>query len=311
MIDSDLKIINKNFLKRMLDALINADFVLPNYKRTRFEGNVTNHFVYPMLYLTYGKLIRQPIAGDYAFNKKFLNSISLDTLKSSKIFLEYGIDLFLLDWALKNNFRIQSFYAGIKNHSPSYEKTERIFINVFKAWKMLYKDNLVLENLAHPEKYFKSITFKGTQFINFRKTSVENNLPEFLYLFNDTAAIDPWTQKINVHADNLCIRTSEIEPEIKQVCFVKCINIQKLIVKNATTFGNQFKLYQNLSMHIRGAAATLHDKDGFQIGYSKSLETKKTDNNKRKIIEKINNLENFTSLTGKINDIMNYVDKEM
>lgn len=152
--------------------------------------------------------------------------------------------------------------------------------------------------------------FKGTQFINFRKTSVENNLPEFLYLFNDPT-INPWTQKINVHADDIGIKTSKEETELKKVYFVHCLNGQELNVKPATTFGNQFKLYQNLSMHIRGAAASLHDRKGFQIGYSRSLETKKTDNNRRKVINTMNNLQDFSLLTGSMNDIINYIEKEM
>ena len=178
MIDSDLKTIDNNFIKKMLKALTNADFVLPNYKRTRFEGNVTNHFVYPMLYLTYGKLLRQPIAGDYAFSKKFLNSIPLGELECNEDYLKYGIDLFLLDWALKNNFKIKTIYGGKKDHSPSYDKTEKIFIDVFKTWISLHKNNFILNKINLPQKYFKSINSnKKCNFIDFKL----KNIKDFLY----------------------------------------------------------------------------------------------------------------------------------
>lgn len=152
--------------------------------------------------------------------------------------------------------------------------------------------------------------FKGTQFINFRKVSVDKNLPEFSYLF-DNRSVDAWASKITVLAEDVGIQTTNEKALLKNIYFVKCLDIESFKNKSAVTFGNQFKLYQNLSMHIRGVAASIHDKNGFQIGYNRSLETKITDKNKNEVIKKINELEHFSLLTGSINDIIKHIEKEM
>lgn len=62
MIDSDTKSFKKTWIKKIIKLLENKnDFVIPLYKRTKFEGNVTNHFIVPLLYALYGVKIRQPI----------------------------------------------------------------------------------------------------------------------------------------------------------------------------------------------------------------------------------------------------------
>lgn len=173
MLDSDLYSINKDFIKNMITSLDNFDFIIPNYKRSRFEGNVTNHFVYPMILLKYNKNIRQPIAGDYAFNKKYLNSINLKLLKKDKHILKYGIDLFLVDYALKNNYDIGFVYGGEKKHAPSYMRTTKIFLDVFKTWKCLNKKVKAIELVNFENSSFCSVIDEN--YCNFLDYMIEKN----------------------------------------------------------------------------------------------------------------------------------------
>lgn len=62
MIDSDVISLKKDCIKMMINTLEKGnDFVIPLYKRKRFEGNTTNHFIVPLIYSLYGIKIRQPI----------------------------------------------------------------------------------------------------------------------------------------------------------------------------------------------------------------------------------------------------------
>jgi len=78
MLDADLKSIKVDWIEKLISPIIRrkCDFVWPLYERSRFEGSTTNHFAYPIIYTLSGRDIRQPIAGDFAFSKKFVKKIS-------------------------------------------------------------------------------------------------------------------------------------------------------------------------------------------------------------------------------------------
>ena len=169
MFDSDLRKLKRGSIKRMLYKLKNGcDFVIPNYKRTRFEGNVTNHFVYPLIAIKYNKLVRQPIAGDYAFNLNIIKSLPLNEIQEDECLLTYGIDLFLVDTAIKNNFKIGFVEMGNKVHSESFLKTETIFLQVFNTWKHLSS-----------VEYNASLNFRKKNFISINRVK---NCPFFFFL---------------------------------------------------------------------------------------------------------------------------------
>lgn len=71
-IDSDIISATSDWVIKLIKPLINndADYVTPIYEHSRFEGSSTNHFTYPLVYAFMGNVIRQPIAGDFAFTKK-------------------------------------------------------------------------------------------------------------------------------------------------------------------------------------------------------------------------------------------------
>ena len=87
---------NDNWIHTFLDKLINEKFnyVVPSYKRSRFEGSTTNQFAYPILYALTGKRIRQPIGGDFAFDKNYIDYIIKQPYNDS--IKKYGIDIYIL-----------------------------------------------------------------------------------------------------------------------------------------------------------------------------------------------------------------------
>lgn len=117
MFDSDLVSFNKKWIKKMLKKIKKCDMVLPLYERKRDEGNVTNHFVLPVLIRKYGINFRQPIGGDYAFNKQTIENLYIN----SKMILEnsfikgYGIDIFLVLTTIYANKKILEVNLGKKS----------------------------------------------------------------------------------------------------------------------------------------------------------------------------------------------------
>ena len=129
-IDADITTLTEKWPKLLLDPIVKdrADFVAPIYTRNRYEGNTTNHFCLPLLYAWFGRKINQPIGGDFAFNRNFVDYIIIQQ-KNKDSFL-YGIDIFLSTHALEGGFRIKEEYLGRKIHRPSFEKIIPMFQQV-------------------------------------------------------------------------------------------------------------------------------------------------------------------------------------
>lgn len=137
-IDADLKSFEQDWLIKMISKLeAGYDFVCPLYYRRKEEGNVTNHFALPILYSVYGKFIRQPIGGDYAFNSKFVNKILTQNFDEN--ILKYGIDIFLVVFAIVNKLNITEVDLGKKIHGTSYQKMSDIFESVLRGFIEIFK----------------------------------------------------------------------------------------------------------------------------------------------------------------------------
>ncbi len=133
-IDADLRSFNYTWLLNIVASLEKGnDFICPYYERRKEEGNTTNHFVVPILYTLYGKFIRQPIGGDYAFNLKYIKSILASDLDDD--IMGYGIDIYMLIYALTHDFKVDIVYLGQKIHGVSYHKMANIFMGVAKGLK--------------------------------------------------------------------------------------------------------------------------------------------------------------------------------
>jgi len=119
-IDADIKTLKSDWIKRLIDPIITnkADYVAPLYKRNRFEGSTTNNFAVPIVFAYFGVFIRQPIGGDFGFNKKvYLEFLSQKRNLST---LNYGIDIFMTLNTISNKNKIKQVLLGEKIHNPSF-----------------------------------------------------------------------------------------------------------------------------------------------------------------------------------------------
>lgn len=147
----------------------------------------------------------------------------------------------------------------------------------------------------------------GTKFINLRYSSVNENIKTLKYLFKDTVS-NVWNDKITVRAMNLGIE-EQYKPTIINTILILHIDnrLDKLCVENGDTWGNNFKLYSNLTENIRNSNSTIVDKLGHPIGYIPSFDTEKLYNNRVKMINLINNSK-YLSISGNINDVILFIN---
>jgi len=162
--DADLITISEKWLKLLLEPLIKgaADFVIPLYTRNRYEGNTTNHFCYPLIAVWFKQAVRQPIAGDFGMNRKFIDYLlKRKVLNSSKL---YGIDIFLTTHAIGGGFKIKEVFLGRKIHKPSFDKIVPMFQQV--AASTLYTINKYKNNYQHFNKVKKKILLKNQKWVD-------------------------------------------------------------------------------------------------------------------------------------------------
>lgn len=164
-VDSDLLSLTTSWISKVLDELIikKMDYVVPIYKRSRYEGSTTNHFAFPLVYATTGYFIRQPIAGDFGFSKNFIKVINKQKYTSSTT--QYGIDIFMTLTACNNNLSISQIKLDKKLHSPSFNKMESMFIEVLDSALYFLKNNKMIyhnikKNYVGESNILKSRIFK-------------------------------------------------------------------------------------------------------------------------------------------------------
>ncbi|MCC6931829.1 MAG: glycosyltransferase [Deltaproteobacteria bacterium] len=126
-IDVDIKSASPRWIIDLLKPILDnqADFVTPLYQRSRFEGSSTNHFAFPMVFATTGATVRQPIAGDFAFNSKLIDIIH--NVQVPDFINCYGIDIFLTLSALTKGLAHKQVMLDQKLHNPSFTKLEYMF----------------------------------------------------------------------------------------------------------------------------------------------------------------------------------------
>lgn len=142
-VDADVKTLTSEWVLKLLSPLTtqNYDFCLPLYKRSRFEGNITNHFTYPLVYGFFGANIRQPIGGDFAFSRRFYKYLTKQPTNNAV--LQYGIDIFITCNSIAGGFKSTEAYLGEKIHNPSFYHMVPTFQNVFESGIFTTRDILL------------------------------------------------------------------------------------------------------------------------------------------------------------------------
>ncbi len=130
VLDADLKSITPEWIKYFLSPLENEgyDFVFPYYWRHPYDGTITNSICYPLTYGLAGYNIRQPIGGDFSFNKKVVSYLLKKEWDNN--IRNYGIDIFMTLSVVFDGFNFGQIELGQKIHNPSAPKLSSMFDQV-------------------------------------------------------------------------------------------------------------------------------------------------------------------------------------
>lgn len=181
MIDADLKSINKEWVKKLLQPVVNgADYVVPLYARNRYEGNTTNHFSSPIIYACFGYDLVQPIAGDFALSRN-LTKATIRSFSIPNDFL-YGVDSLISLTALLGKYKIKQQVLEKKIHNSSFGKINKIFMGeACSTFYLINKNRRKILNMIKTVRIAKLLPnrISDEKFISKPKTKESNETYKF------------------------------------------------------------------------------------------------------------------------------------
>jgi hypothetical protein len=122
LLDADVRSTEPEWIELLAKA-VDGDqptLAVPMYRRNRFEANTTNHLASPLLAAVFGVHVQQPIGGEFAFNKAFMERMRTWPRPDSAYL--YGIDIWLTANALREGHRVVEVPLGRKLHNSPFPK---------------------------------------------------------------------------------------------------------------------------------------------------------------------------------------------
>lgn len=117
LVDSDLRSITPEWMRLLGEPILKADFdfVAPFYARHKYDGTITNSIAYPLTRALYGRIVRQPIGGEFALSGSLAKVCARQNTWKGDI-ARFGIDIWLTTTAICEGFRICQASMGAKLH---------------------------------------------------------------------------------------------------------------------------------------------------------------------------------------------------
>lgn len=117
VVDADLKSITPKWIQHLGEPLFrDFDYVIPLYVRHKYDGTITNNIAYPLTRVLYGRRVRQPIGGEFAFSSALYTTFLQDGGWDESI-SQFGIDIWMTTMAINKGVPIcQSFMGRPKIH---------------------------------------------------------------------------------------------------------------------------------------------------------------------------------------------------
>ena len=117
VVDSDLRSITPEWIELLLRPILdgNAEFVAPLYHRHKYDGTITNSIIYPLTRTLYGKIVRQPIGGDFGFSGRLAKFYLGQDVWETDV-ARFGIDIWMTTTAIANGFAVAQSFLGAKIH---------------------------------------------------------------------------------------------------------------------------------------------------------------------------------------------------
>jgi hypothetical protein len=149
VVDADLRSITSDWVFDLIDPVLDKDFdfVAPVYLRHKYDATITNNIVYNLTRALYGKRIRQPIGGDFAFSRDVAKFYSEQNVWDTDV-ARYGIDIWMTTTAITKGFKVCQSQLGVKIHDakdpaqhlgPMFRQVMWILLSLMEEFEEFWK----------------------------------------------------------------------------------------------------------------------------------------------------------------------------
>ncbi len=120
VLDADLESVTSLWIKNLGEPIFAGfGFVSPLYVRHKYDGSVANGIVYPLTRALYGRRVRQPIGGDFAFASSLAETYLHHPSWNDRVG-QFGVDIWMTTLAIYQGIPIcQSFVGRPKIHQDT------------------------------------------------------------------------------------------------------------------------------------------------------------------------------------------------
>ncbi|MET9255185.1 hypothetical protein [Streptomyces sp. NPDC003717] len=127
--DTDLTAVTPRWVAAFADPLLDgtAQAVLPAYPRSAYEASATHHLALPAVFARTGRLVPQPIGGEFGLDLDVVDPAGLDWSGST---LRFGVDIALTFRMLERARTVALAAPGVKRHKPSFFHLSEVFAEV-------------------------------------------------------------------------------------------------------------------------------------------------------------------------------------
>jgi len=154
----DIRNLNPEWVKLQTQSILEQgyDFAAPFYASHKFDGYVTNHVVYPLVYGLLCHDLRQPIGGDYAFTSMLPNYWLQANWPVNAS--QFGIDIFMTCYAIISGASICQVNLRAKEHnvidptktiSPMFRQTVSTLFKIVLDNARIIKDLRRVQPVPH------------------------------------------------------------------------------------------------------------------------------------------------------------------
>lgn len=168
MVDADMRSIKPEWVNAFMETIEKGyDLAVPFYQRDKYDGTITTHICYPLVYGLLLSDIRQPIGGDFGFSKRM--ACYWLHRRWDELTAKFGIDIFMTSSAVLEKFRVAQVFLGAKVHDPKdpASNLKGMFEQVTTTFFDILSDN------AYRLKKFKPKRVPTFSYANKKDTKVE------------------------------------------------------------------------------------------------------------------------------------------
>jgi hypothetical protein len=120
MLSTDITTVSPSWIQLLGTPILEQgfDFVVPFYARHKLDGAINNSIVRPLVRALYGKQVRQPLGGEYAFSAALLDPYLAQKIWDTDL-ARLGTDIWTTTQAIRGAFKLCQVHLGIKSHAAS------------------------------------------------------------------------------------------------------------------------------------------------------------------------------------------------